>query len=45
MIRSCEPKRCMGRTEFLTGMITERALVGTAILTESEMALFYECVE
>jgi hypothetical protein len=26
-------------------MITERALVGTAILIESEMALFYECEE
>jgi hypothetical protein len=28
----------------LTSMDYERALVGTAILIESEMALFYECM-
>jgi len=45
MIAVVRPKRCMGRTERPDlNFDCERALVGTAILIESEMALFYECM-
>ncbi len=40
----CRPKRFIGRPEFLTSVDYERALVGTAILMESETALFTACM-